>query len=221
MFVAKFKLQDPEDIYSPLNEHYKVDFFASPYTHYEKDGLIHVIVGGIIVGSENNKKKYVVALRKDERVQSVDVSKDFILVHATHKISREARAEIKIFYNPQYLRIKPILVSSDGWEYWEIACVDREELNKLVLAAKKYYSGKLFSIKKQKITSISSLAISPNLSEQQIIAIQTALKEGYYNYPRNKTIPELAKKQKKSYTTFQEHLRKAENKIIAYFFNYR
>lgn len=221
MYVAKFRLKDPEDIYSPLNQLHDVEFYASPYTHYEKRGFIHLLVGGIIVGSVKKKDNYVTDLKKDLRIRSVQRSKDYIFIHAKHKASREAKAEIKIFYDPQYLRVKPVLVSSDGWEYWEVACIDREELSKLVLAAKKYYSGKLISIKKQKITNVSNLAIAPNLSEKQQEALLLAKKEGYYHYPRDLTIPELAKKKRKAYSTFQEHLSKAENKVIEYFFNYR
>lgn len=87
--------------------------------------------------------------------------------------------------------------------------------------AKKYYHGVLFSIKQEKIKNVSSLHFSPNLTEKQVQALQLAMKEKYYHYPRAITIPQLAKIAKKSYSTFQEHLRRAEEKIISYFLKYR
>ena len=80
MWVAKFTLKDYDDIYTPLNNKYKIDFFATPYTHYKKDGLIHVFVGGILVGTEKSKQSYVEELRKDNRIHSVEVSKDYIFI---------------------------------------------------------------------------------------------------------------------------------------------
>ena len=219
MWVAKFKLKDDEDIYSPLCEKYKIDFFAYPYTSYKKNNKIHTLIGGIIAG--NNKKEFLKEVKKDKRADRIELSKDFILIHAVHPITRDTLTELSIFYDPEYIIVKPVHLSIDGWEYWEIACLDRNKLNKIINAAKKYYHGALFSIKEEKLKSITSLSIAPDLTDKQKEALQLALKEGYYNYPRKLTLPELAKIINKSYSTFQEHLRKAESKIINYFFNYR
>lgn len=221
MWIAKFKLRDDEDIYSPLCIKFKIDFFALPYTLYEKYKKINTLLGGVISGSEDNKRKFLIELKKDKRVISVENHHDFIFIHAVHPISREARAEIKIFYNPQYIRVKPAYISSDGWEYWEVACLDRVELNKLLISATKNYHAEIFSVKQEKIRSISSLSLTPTLSEKQLETLKLAYKNGYYNYPRNKTLPELAKLTNKSYSTFQEHLSRAENKLIDYFLKYR
>ncbi|MFH1211574.1 MAG: helix-turn-helix domain-containing protein [Candidatus Woesearchaeota archaeon] len=221
MWVARFKLKDDEDIYSPVCERYKIDLFAYTYTSFIKNNQINIVAGGILSGSEKNKKLFIQEIRKDKRVKSIEKHHDFILVHAQHSLSREAMAELLIFYNPGYIKVKPIHVSSDGWEYWEIGCLNRNELNKVVLAAEKHYHGKLFSMKQEKIRSIASLEVTPGLTLKQFESLKTAFEEGYYSYPRLLTIPQLAKLSKKSYSTFQEHLRKAENKLIEYFLKYR
>lgn len=221
MWIARFKLKDDEDIFSPLTFKHKVDFYASPYTHFQKNKRIHLLVGGIIAGSPENKNRFIKELKNDKRVANLEISRDFVLVHAIHPIERETLKEITTFYNPEYLLVKPVHAASDGWEYWEVACLDRNELNKMVTAAKKHYHGKLFSIKEEKIKSVSTLAIAPDLTEKQLGALQTALKEGYYDYPRKLTLPVLAKMSKISYSTFQEHLSKAESKVLSYFYKYR
>jgi len=221
MWVAKFKLMDDKDIYSPLCKKFKIDFFAVPYTQFTKNKKINLLVGGVISGSEESKNKLIVEIKQDSRVKSIERYHDFILVHAQHPISRETEAEIKIFYNPQYIRTKPVHVAVDGWEYWEVACLDRTELNKIINAATKHYHGELFSVRQEKLKSVSSLEITPVLTEKQFEAIKLAYKEGYYNYPRKLTIPQLAKSVKRSYSTFQENLSKAENKLIEYFLKYR
>ncbi|MDP1695009.1 MAG: helix-turn-helix domain-containing protein [Candidatus Woesearchaeota archaeon] len=221
MWIARFRLRDEEDIYSPLCKKYKIDFLAKPHTHYEKHGKINLIVGGIISGSEEDKQKFLVELKKDKRVKKVEIAHEFILIHAQHLSSREIQHEIKVFYNPQYIIIKPVKVAKDGWEYWEVGCLDRNELNKLISAAVKHYQGELFSIKQEKVKSITSLEFTPLFTKKQFEALKLAFERGYYNYPRRLTLPELAKGIKRSYTTFQEHLRKAENKLISYYLKYR
>ena len=53
---------------------------------------------------------------------------------------------------------------------------------------------------------------------QQKQAIELAIKNGYYNVPRKTSVEKLAKLSKLSFSTFQVHLRKAEEKLIPYFF---
>ena len=215
--MAKFKLKDQKDIYSPLCVKYKVEFFAYPLTSFKKNKKINLIVAGIISGDENSKKKFITDLKKDKRVKKIERSKDFVLVHAVHPLTRETITEITTFYNPQYILIKPVHVSSDGWEYWQVACLDRNELNKLIKAAEKHYNGKLFSIKEEKLSSISTLSIFPSLTDKQKRALELAFKKGYYEYPKKITLLDLAKLSKCSYSTFQEHLKKAEKKVIESF----
>lgn len=221
VWVIKFKLKDDKDVYSPVCRKMKVEFFAFPYTQFVKNRKIHLLVGGILSGSEENKERFVEEIKKDSRVESVERHHDHIFIHTIHPITRESKAEVKIFYNPQFIRVKPVHVSSDGWEYWEVACLEREELNKLFRAAKKYYHGELFFIKKEKMKGISILELTFDLTEKQLGALQIALKEGYYTYPRTLTLPAVARMVGKSYSTFQEHLRKAEGKLVTYFLKYR
>ncbi len=221
MWVARFRLRDDDDIYSPLCEKHKTEFFAFPYTNFVKDRKINLLVGGIISGSDENKKGFIEDLMKDRRVKSIEQHHDFILVHAQHPVSRESKKEIGVFYNPQYIRVRPVHMASDEWEYWEVACLDRGELNKLVRAAAKHYHGELSSMKRERLKSITALGLMTHLTEKQSEAIRVAFKEGYYRYPRKLTIPRLAEITDKSYSTFQENLRKAENKIIEHFLKYR
>ena len=46
-------------------------------------------------------------------------------------------------------------------------------------------------------------------------AMLTAFRYGYYNLPRNADLQTIAAKEKVPRTTFQEHLKKAENKLVA------
>lgn len=221
MWVARFRLMDDKDVYSPLCKKYKIEFFAFPYSNFVKNNALNLLVGGTVSGSKENKAKFLKDLKKDKRIKRVEVYHDFAFIHACHPFSKKAKAEIRIFYNPQYIRVKPVHIASDGWEYWEVACLDRAELNKLVEAATVFYHGEIFSIRSEKLKNVTSLELAPSMTEKQAEAVRLAFKKGYYNYPRKLTIPQLARMVRRAYSTFQENLSKAENKIIGHFMKYR
>ena len=52
------------------------------------------------------------------------------------------------------------------------------------------------------------------LTEKQLAAILTAMQMGYYSIPKGVTIDEIAAKQGVKRSTYEEHLRKAELKIL-------
>jgi predicted DNA binding protein len=62
--------------------------------------------------------------------------------------------------------------------------------------------------------AVSLSAAFSDLTAKQGDAIATALESGYYQVPKKTTTEELALKQKVPRTTYEEHLRKAESKIL-------
>ena len=60
-------------------------------------------------------------------------------------------------------------------------------------------------------------------TSQEVIdrALKIAFDKGYYDYPHKLTIADLSKVAKKSYSTLQEHLRKAERKLVGFFLRYK
>ncbi|MDP3741951.1 MAG: helix-turn-helix domain-containing protein [Candidatus Micrarchaeota archaeon] len=58
------------------------------------------------------------------------------------------------------------------------------------------------------------------LTQKQLIAFQLACQLGYYKYPRSVSLEQLAKAAKLSYSTYKEHLRRAEEKIMPHVISY-
>ena len=58
------------------------------------------------------------------------------------------------------------------------------------------------------------------LTEKQVDALLTAHRYGYYYLPRRADVQTIADRIQVPRTTFQEHLKKAENKLIAAFIPY-
>lgn len=68
------------------------------------------------------------------------------------------------------------------------------------------------SIRRNFTISINSLL--GGLTHKQYEALVTALQNGYYAIPKRVTTGELAKKRRIPRTTFEEHVRKAESKVL-------
>jgi len=84
------------------------------------------------------------------------------------------------------------------------------DASKLNLAT---HIGKI-GIKWRDIQDFFMVNVMPKITEKQRRAIDLAIKKGYYEYPRKTTLKSLAKTMNISYSTFQAHLRKAEQKLL-------
>ena len=104
----------------------------------------------------------------------------------------------------------------DGWEEWEIASLEKNAITDLIEAGKNIYELEVLRFYWKKIKNFGFLSILPELTEKQEKALELAFKWGYYKYPRDISAEKLAKLAKVSFSTFQAHIRKAENKIISF-----
>jgi predicted DNA binding protein len=53
-----------------------------------------------------------------------------------------------------------------------------------------------------------------DITERQLAALQLALERGYYEQPRKTSLRDLADQTAVARSTYEEHLRKAENKLL-------
>ncbi len=96
----------------------------------------------------------------------------------------------------------------DGTVEWTLAFNKREVLTELLDRMKKEQVD-------VKILKLSSVADVENLTSHQRSLVETALEEGFFDYPRRITLRELSKKMGISASTASEVLRRAERKILA------
>jgi hypothetical protein len=62
--------------------------------------------------------------------------------------------------------------------------------------------------------TLTADALFSNLTDKQADSLVTAYRYGYYRLPRAADVKAIASKKRIPRTTFQEHLRKAESKLI-------
>jgi predicted DNA binding protein len=111
-------------------------------------------------------------------------------------------------------------VAENGWVYHRLIVFRHEDLEELLrrlemwgwgykIIRKVPFDGFIASS-----LTLTADALFSGLTEKQIDAILTAHRHGYYNLPRDADIQTIAAKEKVPRTTFQEHLKKAENKVV-------
>ena len=216
MWVTKIKLTDKECIWATRCKKFNIYDYQYPLGFYKvKEGLA-LMMYHVLEGNNKNIKRYVRGVKKDKRIKKLEVKKNFIVSLAIEKRTKKELKAFEALYNEKLIYIKPGINSPDGSEIWEIASFDRKDLIKLINFIEKYYQGELLFLKEIKIPKIFIPEIMPELTDKQYNAFKIASKKGYYEFPRKTNLHKLAKLAKISRPTFEEHLRKAEIKLLRF-----
>jgi predicted DNA binding protein len=118
------------------------------------------------------------------------------------------------------LNIFPNMIEN-GWVYHRLIVFRHKDLEELLTRFEKW--GWLYKILRKtpfdgfvaSSLTMSADALFSGLTEKQMEAVLAAHRHGYYNLPRAADVKAIAAKEKVPRTTFQEHLTKAENKLLA------
>ena len=133
----------------------------------------------------------------------------------------QADTKVVAFYTPKIIFIKPVLINSGGYELWELASWEKEELTRFIEKVKeKIKDFKLLKLHNIPIDNIFFPKLMPDLTTKQKRAIELAIEEGYYQTPRKTNLRKLAKYMRVSLATYQQHLRVAEEKLIPNILSY-
>lgn len=117
------------------------------------------------------------------------------------------------------INIFPNMIEN-GWVYHRLIVFRHKDLEELLRRLEKW--GWFYKILRKVPFDgfiASSLTLSADhlfsrLTEKQIDAMLTAYQHGYYNLPRDSDVQTIAAKKRVPRTTFQEHLKKGENKLV-------
>lgn len=115
---------------------------------------------------------------------------------------------------------QPPTVHQQGWEHYTVIAFDERNIRELhgELAADRDIevlsktASEEMQIPHSLLTSVDQLF--DGLTHRQLAALRLALDSGYYEQPRQASVSELAEQTDVARSTFEEHLRKAQNKLI-------
>ncbi len=211
MWVARLKIWHEDCIIIHRAKKFNVVVMTYPIGEFRKGGRIYFTSVNTIQGREEDKEAFIKDLSEDKRVDKIERNGDmFFILNSRDPKTKHLRGyrESQVFF------VKPV-VQKGGFEYWEIASWGKEGVVDFYNYAKENRQTELMKMKQEKLTDLYVPNIMKHLTEKQKQAIETAYKAGYYEYPKRTDLRKLAKMAGISLTTFQEHLKKAENKLIS------
>lgn len=213
MWTAKLTFEGSDALLASRTKKYQINLFAFPLSYsYEKEWVI-VHIAGNIVGNKKNIDEFVKELREQKRVINFELNDNFFVGIIKEPIIT------KTIYNKDIIHLKPALIDEYAKDTITIGSFSRKSLEKAIKTLKDNWKASLNFIKERKINNISIVQEAPELTDKQREALSLAIKHGYYECPRKIELEKLAKLMKLSYSTYQVHLRKAEQKLLPFFFN--
>lgn len=180
-------------------------YYLGFYKHGKKE-----YVAKVITATGSDKKKFFELFTQDKRLEHFHLEGDQLYFGAPpNKFFHNAVLDKSIFF------VKPI-ITKKGFEYWTVASWNKQALQELVgkiRKAKPFAKAELLSLSQRRLNFFIP-TIFGELTEKQRGALELAFENGYYNYPRKASVEHLARIAKVPRSTFQEHLRKAEAKVL-------
>ncbi|HIJ10442.1 TPA: hypothetical protein HA278_00160 [Candidatus Woesearchaeota archaeon] len=205
MWVAKFKIK--HDCWmTPKTATYKVSLFGLPLGKWEKNGKKYHSGVDILQGSEEEKQQLLKAVQKEPSVVKYEYKNNqlFVVIEGEDYIAQH--------WDPALFMVSPVLTKG-GYEYWELGSWDRARLVAFYEGIQTIGEVDMLKLKKE-VPSLFIHQAMPKLTVKQKEAFLFAKEQGYYSYPRTVSVAELARKVGVARSTFQNHLRKAEAKIM-------
>src|SRR3989344_345806 len=212
MWLCKFRLRDSACPFSSRTQQFHLYCYQYPLRAYKKQNRWFYISSNILFGEEKNKQDFIDDIKKDKRIIDIKVDGNFLIT----TVSGRYEEWIKHFYNQSLVFAKPVVNAPDGNEVWEICSFDREVLTNIYSIAREKVGAVLLNMKEMKPVSLFVPKIMPDLTDQQRKAFEIAMKQGNYSFPRKINLDELSRFMSVSRPTYQEHLRKAEIKLIEF-----
>lgn len=218
MWQLKIKAREKWNLYNSRAVKHHVTLYFYSRNYFEKEGKLYFIGAGIIEGDEKQRAAFLRDLHKEKKVKKLEWKEGFFTCIYTESKTAERVKALKTVYNPSLIHLKPVIFDKEGWEEWEVASLDKKDLNAIIDQAEKLKSveSKILSFKEKKVDNLMVYSLLPSLTEKQRNVFLLAIKEGYYGYPRKITLEQLAKKTLISVSTYQFHLAKAEAKLLPF-----
>ncbi|HYB75572.1 MAG TPA: helix-turn-helix domain-containing protein [Nitrososphaerales archaeon] len=124
-----------------------------------------------------------------------------------------------VFERHNCLELEPTILRG-GWEWYRVIAFSKKDIKALFDDLDKFCKVEMVSRRTVEDGSmrdtfiISTVSLFGELTEKQAQALVLALNSGYYRVPKKATTEEIAGRLSLPRTTYEEHLRKAESKVL-------
>jgi len=209
MWIGKIRVRH-DCVIGNRCQKFNVTTVGIPFNIFISEGKTYAPQLHTLKGQPQDVKKFIEDMKEDKRINELEVdgNKIFFIEVRADKIPSS-------FYNPKLLFVKPNIVTPDGFEYWELATWKKKFLTEFLKDIRKHFKeNDVLKIEETKLKDIYFSHLMPMLTEKQQQAIEVALKNGYYEWPKRTGLNKLAKTMGISVATYREHLKRAESKLL-------
>ena len=212
MWIAKLNLKHEDCVIGKRCKRFNVSSIGIPFNSYKEEEKIYFSHLENLMGDPKKIELFIEDLKDDPAVHNLEVEGNSIfLINETH-IQQKIPTPHS---NNNIFLIKPITTDENGSETWEVGSHNEQTLKDFIIGLQKEHSDvKVIKVENEKINEIYFPQIMPLLTKGQKRAVELAAKNDYYNFPRKTELKDMAKEAGISLSTFREHLRKAEKKIM-------
>ncbi len=191
---------------------FKCTSYSQPISNWYEGGYSFTTHLHTLHGPAALVKKFIADLKTEKEIMRMEVSKNTVFLIQRRKTDDVISAH----YNPKIFSVRPVFVTAQGKEYCSFASWKKEILIEFLGGMKRNKKMDIVVERFQntKLDSIYYPKVMPKLSERQLEAFELAIESGYYAYPRKIELQGLAKRMKVTTSTMQEHLRRAEEKLL-------
>lgn len=214
MWVLKLVIENKNSILNQIASKYDLLLSGYPLRVVEEESGYSVIASGTISGEEKNKLAAIEEIKNHPGTKRFEYHNELMMLQLAQP------EEVRDVYNPEIIYIDPIQISKQHLQTYKLASWNKELLNKIANIKIEGAKIKILRFRQEPIQNITIQTIAPNLTKKQMEAFRFAHEKGYYEFPRNIELQQLAKKSNLALSTFQAHLRKSERKIMAFFYKF-
>lgn len=208
MWVARLKVWHAKSYTMEKTGRLDASFYTYSLNTFEKDGETWIARVLLAMGPEADL--LVKECLEDPRLTIEQVKgRQVFFSHPAKTAFHGSLLDRRVFF------LKPTF-SWKGREFWTVASFHKksiEELLKRLNRDKKSAWAEMLSMRHEPVDVFVPGVLS-QLTEKQKWAYEMACRYGYYSYPREHDAAEIALKLKTPESTFREHLRKAEAKLL-------
>jgi len=209
MWVMKLKVDSKPQFLGRMAIKHKVSMTGYPLSYYKDGKWIYLTLCGFMFGKEKNKKELLQDIKKQPEFVRLEIKNDFAVIVTRQPLVTEP------IWDPKIIRLAPHIINwREKKHTWELGSFDRKVLERVLKFSKKYLGAQVLKLKEEKISNISITHLLPELTKKQKQALEIAINNSYYDYPKKINMEKLAKIMGISYSTYQAHLKKAEGALL-------
>lgn len=182
--------------------------------------ILEIEANGLETFEQLQRELSLVSKGQSNKILSKTLCQDkFQLVARTCYCGAYGTSANPIISKNNFMEVPPTVLMG-GWEHYRLVGFDDSDVKGLLRGLDKI--GKTEVLHKKSLSEnvtddnflLSLSSLFGQLTEKQLKALVSAIENGYYEIPKKVTADELARKQGQPRSTLEEHIRKAESKIV-------